>query len=483
MTAAPLRAGAACVAGLGLAAVLWLAFSGPFPLSEYCARNRPTWVFGLFDTPRYTAVAGPVFLAALATMTGLYLGAIWLAQRTDGRLMRSLLLIGAPLLFIAVLVPGYPLLSNDIFKYVFDGRIIAVYGENPFLRVPAEYPDDRFYDLVYWKAVVNAHGPAWRVMEAVSAQVGGERCVSSILAMKAWPTAGYLATTGVLYLALRAACPERALAGTLAYAWCPLVLLESLQNGHNDVVAALPVLLAVWACRSARWGLAVVLVAIGFLVKPLAAVAAPVLLVAAWRAGPAARRQAVIGGALAALIVVGAYAPFFRGVETFQGLERGSIFSASPAELVMLGLERAGWPLNQAMTAARLLAAVSFLVLALAALWGAWRGRLAASAVIAAVIFAYLLVGSQWFNPWYLLWLIPLALVAPDRNLRIVAVVFALLAPLTYLLQYDARLVVPIVFLPVTLLAARYRGSFGWSPGGGLALRRTVGTPGVASHG
>ena len=58
-----------------------------------------------------------------------------------------------------MLLPGYPLLSNDIFKYVFDGRILAVYGENPFLRVPADYPDDRFYDLVYWKAVVERARP------------------------------------------------------------------------------------------------------------------------------------------------------------------------------------------------------------------------------------------------------------------------------------------------------------------------------------
>lgn len=484
--ATPLRLGATCAAGLGLAGVLWLTFSGPFPLSEFCARNRPTWVFGLFDTPRYTAVTGPAFLAATAALTGLYLGALWLVPRMAGRATDGLLLIGAPLLFVAVLLPGYPLLSNDVFKYVFDGRILAVYGDNPFLRVPADYPEDRFYDLVYWKAVVNAHGPIWRVLEAASAQAGGERCVNAVLAMKVWPAAAYLATTGVLYMVLRAASPDRATVGTLAYAWCPLVLLESLQNGHNDVVGALPVLLALWAARSARWRLAMVLVAVGLLVKPLAAVAAPVLLVAAWRAGPTARREVVVGGGLATLLVVAAYAPFFGGLSTFQGLERGSIFSASPAELVAIGLEGAGWPLDRAMTVARLLAAGSFIGLALVALWGLWRGRLTLPAAVAVVLFSYLLVGSQWFNPWYLLWLVPVAVVAPDRQLRTLAVTFALLAPLTYLLQYDARLVVPLVFVPVALLAVRYRAALGWSMGGGLALGGTggaVGAPRVAGHG
>ena len=95
----------------------------------------------------------------------MYAAGLWVARSLDRRVAVVVLLIGAPLLFAAVLVPGFPLLSNDIFKYVFDGRILAVYHENPFVRVPADYPDDRFYDLVYWKAVVNAHGPLWRLLK------------------------------------------------------------------------------------------------------------------------------------------------------------------------------------------------------------------------------------------------------------------------------------------------------------------------------
>ena len=483
VTAQTIRVGATCAVGAGLAGVLWLAFSGPLPLSEFCTRNRPTWVFGLFDTPRYTAVSGPVFLAAMLALTGLYLGALRLVSRVSGRVAGALLLIAGPLLFLAVLLPGYPILSNDIFKYVFDGRIMAVYGDNPFLRVPAEYPDDRFYDLVYWKAVVNAHGPIWRVLEAASAQVGGERCVNAVLAMKLWPALAYLATTGVLFLLLRTVSPERALVGTLAYAWCPLVLLEALQNGHNDVVAALPVLLAVWAACSDRWRLAAVLVAVGFLVKPLAAVAGPVLLIAAWRAGPAARRQIVVGGVLAGLVVVLAYAPFFGGLSTFQGLERGSIFSASPAELTVIGLEGAGWPLDRAMAAARAVWGGAFVGLSLVVLWGLWRGRLVLSSALAAVLLVYLLVGSQWFNPWYLLWLAPLAVVTPDSRLRMVALAFAVLAPLTYLLQYDARLIVPLVFVPVAVLAVLFRASFGWPLGDRLVPRGMAHVSGVAGRG
>src|SRR5690606_22846039 len=118
-------------------------------------------------------------------------------------------------------------------------------------------------------------------------------------------------------------------------------------------------------------------VAIGFLIKPLAAAAGPVVLIAAWRSGPRARIEVMMGSVLAALVVILAYVPFFEGVQTLQGLERGSIFSASPAELVMLGLQGIGWPLDQAMQAARLLASGTFVLLSLVSLWALWQGRIA----------------------------------------------------------------------------------------------------------
>jgi alpha-1,6-mannosyltransferase len=442
-------------AGVALATscVLWLNFSSPFSLAEFCTRRHPTWVFGLFDSPRYTAVTGPAFLATLLALAALYGIGLWAARRLEHPLAVPLLIVVAPVLFAAVLLPGYPLLSNDIFKYVFDGRILAVYHDNPFVRVPSDYPDDRFYDLVYWKAVVNAHGPLWRVFEAASAQVGSESCVRSVVAMKVWPVLAYGGTTAALFLLLSRLLPGQAVFATIVFAWNPLVLLEALQNGHNDVVAALPTLLAVWAAWGGRWRLAFPLLAIGFLVKPLAALAGPVVLVAAWRAGPTARREALIGGALASVVVVLAYLPFFGGSATLQGLERGDLFSASPAELLMNGLVAAGWTLGAAMAVSRVVTNGVFGVLVVGLLLRASRGAISVAATAAACFFVYLVVGAQWFNPWYLLWLLPLAVLAWEPRLLSTAVVFSVLAPLIYLLQYEAQLVVPLVFVPTALLA------------------------------
>ena len=447
--------------GLGLAAVAWTTLGGPFGLAELCTRIRPTWVFALFERPRYTALSGEAFLMAVGALTGLYLAGLWLARRLSGSLAALLLAGLVPLLLVAALLAAYPLLSNDVFKYVMTGRILAVYGENPFVRVPADFPDDRFHDLVYWKSAINAHGPIWRGLEGTSALLGGERCASALMAMKVWPILAYLATSGLIYAALRARRPEGALFGTLLYAWSPLVVLESVQNGHNDVVATLPALVAVWLACGGRWRSAFPALAVALLVKPTAAALGPLLLVAALREGRPAWGKAAQGIAIGAALVVAAYVLFWVGPTTLAGLDRDDIFSASPAELVLKGLEAAGWPLDRAMPIVAAGAAGLFGLGYLLVACALWQRRISLPGAVAVSYLAYLLVGAQWFNPWYLLWLVPFAALAPERGVRVVGVAFSLLAPLTYLLQYDAPAVVPAVFVPTALLALYWRRELG----------------------
>lgn len=125
--------------GAALCAVLWFAFSGPFPLAEFCTRRRPTWVLGLLDTPRYTAMTGPVFLGAMAALTVLPSGIL-------ARAACSAAVVGRVAAGAGAAGPGgratcpRAIRFSQAFKYIFDGRIMAVYGENPFIKVPADSP-------------------------------------------------------------------------------------------------------------------------------------------------------------------------------------------------------------------------------------------------------------------------------------------------------------------------------------------------------
>ena len=414
VTAQPLRLGATCAAGLGLAGVLWLAFSGPLPLSEFCTRNRPTWVFGLFDTAALHGGHGAGLPGRDGGADGAVPGALWLAPRVGGRPDRRLAAgRRADRSSLCVLLPGYPLLSNDIFKYVFDGRIMAVYGENPFLRVPADYPDDRFYDLVYWKAVVNAHGPIWRVLEAASAQVGGERCVTAILAMKVWPVAAYLATIGVLFVVLRTAvsgpgarrerwrtpgvlwcCWKRCrTATTTSWRRCRCCWRSGQLGRSAGGWRRCWWRSGSWSSRWRRW---------------------PARSCWSRRGGPGRQLagRSSVGGVPGGAAGRGGVRAVLRRAQHVPGARTGQHLLGLAGRA---GGDRAGGGGVAARPGDGRGAGAGSRRRSSGWRWwrsGAlWRGRLALAGTLAVVLLAYLLVGSQWFNPWYLLWLVPLALV------------------------------------------------------------------------
>src|SRR5215472_4804815 len=85
------------------------------------------------------------FLKIVALQTPLYLAAVWLSLRA--RESRSLLIVGlafAALFRLSILfVPPY--LSDDIYRYVWDGRVQAA-GINPYRYIPADQSLQRLRD-------------------------------------------------------------------------------------------------------------------------------------------------------------------------------------------------------------------------------------------------------------------------------------------------------------------------------------------------
>ena len=191
--------------------------------------------------------------------------------------------------------------------------------------------------------------------------------------------------------------------------------------------------------------------------KPLALLLGPLVLVVAVRRGPRRWRDTVWGIGLAAGLIVLAYLPFWEGPSTLQGLSRGHLFTASPAQLLVVRLEAAGWAPEAARSLASSVASGLFLVPLAGLLAALWSGRLPIVAAAVATFVLYLLLAAQWFNPWYLLWLAPLVALVPERGPRVLGLAFTLLAPLVYLFHHRPLPVVLTVFLPMAILAVWQR--------------------------
>ena len=217
---------------------------------------------------------------------------------------------------------GPPVLSDDLHRYAWDGRVQAA-GTDPYLHPPDSpelaglreewlWPDsegcaglqrEEGCTRINRPSVRTIYPPVAQTWFAAVYRVGGIDAHH-----KAWQVAGLLtdlALIGLLPAVLRAW--RRDERWTALYALSPVPVVEVVNNGHVDGLAALLVVLALLAAARRRPVLVGALVGAAALVKIYPAVLALALVAAA----PAPRRRAMlarVGGAVAAVVAL-AYLP------------------------------------------------------------------------------------------------------------------------------------------------------------------------------
>lgn len=240
-----------------------------------------------------------------------YLAALrWLRDRADPAAGRVVLLFGV--LYTATALCAPHVFSKDVFSYILYGRIMAVYGGNPYVDLPAKFPQDPYLPLTGWGEVPSFYGPLWTLTSVAISGLGGERIGLTALLFRLVPAAAALGTAVLVWSLLRRFCPERAALGTALWAWNPLVILEGAGSGHNDGLLGLLLVLSVAALVRRRVILGLLALASATLVKYSAAVLAPLYLVVLLRRarGPADRRAILVGVAAASALAVLSLLPF-----------------------------------------------------------------------------------------------------------------------------------------------------------------------------
>ena len=267
----------------------------------------------------------------LACFMGLFLpyaGVLRLVRsRSDAAIGRAIL--GFGVLFMLTGLCSRRLFSTDLFSYVLNGRIMVVYGGNPYLDVPARFPEDPYVPLVDWREVPNHYGPLWTFASAALSWLGGEQLGLTLFLFRLVPAVAAIVAAILIWRLLRRWRPEQAALGTALWAWNPLVILESAGSGHNDAVLALLLILAVVGLVHRRPVLGILAIAAGVLVKYSAAVLAPLYAVVLLRRARtrADRRRVVLGGAVAGVLAALSFLPFWTG----DGTLPASVYVSSPA--------------------------------------------------------------------------------------------------------------------------------------------------------
>ena len=191
--------------------------------------------------------------------------------------------IGLPAIFVLalamrlLLVGEEPLLSTDLYRYIWDGRVQAA-GINPYRHVPADPALAALRDAVIYPRInradyaVTAYPPVAQAFYFIVGRIA-ESTVAIRLAMVACEA---VIVAVVLDLLRRLDLPATAV---VAYAWHPLAVFEIANNGHVEALMVALLMAGVWLLVRSRAVAGAILVALAALAKPYAVLVLP----AFWR--------------------------------------------------------------------------------------------------------------------------------------------------------------------------------------------------------
>ena len=295
------------------------------------------------------------------------------------------LVVAAGLFLRIPWLPTAPTLSDDVWRYLHDGRA-QVAGVNPYRYAPVapealEYAGPE-HDLINHPELTTVYPPAAQVTFFAAAVIG-----PSLFAWKGILLIFELLLAAGIVLLLRARGKPR---GRVAvYLLHPLPIIEFAGNGHVDAVAIATLVLALGLLAERRRIASGIALAFSIAAKYLAA---PVALFGARDLPRNERAGFLIAGAAALLLL---YAPYldaspFGSLRTFaETFEfNGSVYALATT-------------ITAPRTARFLLAA------GLAGLLGLLWWRRADTERAAFVWIAGVLLVSPIVHPWYVVWLIP----------------------------------------------------------------------------
>lgn len=187
----------------------------------------------------------PLYLASYLAMGVSWLVASYYVVTSDSRPHRGLIVLVAVVLRVPFLVTE-PILSDDIFRYIWDGRVQHA-GINPYRYAPEEQEiaflrdgHEQNFQGINNKDIPTIYPPLMEMAFFAATTVS-----DSVSWMK---TFFVLADLGLLLLLIEllkslGLNPARA----LIYGWSPLVIVEVAGSGHNDVLAVVFLMAALWA--------------------------------------------------------------------------------------------------------------------------------------------------------------------------------------------------------------------------------------------
>ena len=366
--------------------------------------------------------------------------------------------------FAVVAAFAPPVIVQDFWLSTGWGRLAAL-GHNPYYTFLS--PDVTAGLPLDYLGLLTTYGPLWTLVATGIMRASGVNALLAGLLFKVLLTLLWIGSLLLLRSVLRGRGARLQTVGLAFAGWLPLGLLHGVADGHNDVAMAFLMLAWLWLLQRGRSLAGTAALAGSVVMKYLSA---PLFLLDVLRHWPAAApnragasvhaaattgsRRALPGlvrgyaahAAVAAVVGLGATAVFFRDMGFFgstRHMTQWHFFSPRAAVAAlgrMLGVE----PTTGSFAGNVLLGAAGLvsLLFVLPAVWRVrayWRAptdetlRVAAFAIVAAVLFG--ISGHAW--PWFVIW----------------GLLAAALHPESWLARWTAGMAIGMCFVMVPVVA------------------------------
>jgi hypothetical protein len=404
-------AGAATVVGCGLRIARAATVDPTFLVPSGRRTGYPSWMRGPLGLH-----AGDISLHAFLLLVGAMVVG-WLAVVVASRQLPAWFLWLTVACAVAVFALAPPLLSTDVFNYIAYG-LMGTHGVNPYLHGPITLIGQPVYGYTghLWKNVPSAYGPLFTLLSYALAPLG---VAAAYWWFKAIAAASLVALAVFAWLTARALGRDPRMALALV-ALNPLVLLYALGGAHNDLLMAVPLAAAVYLAVTRRAASAGAACVVAIAIKASAGLALPFVLL-----GARPRRRAVAGALAAAIVIVAA--TLFAFGDAIKKMPQ-ALTAQQHFHWIVVSVPsfighyaHLGVPNHGGRIALTLLSAVVIV----GAVVYAWRDREwldAAGLAVLAVLFT-----TAWVLPWYVVWALPLVVLARRPAVPALAILLTVL--------------------------------------------------------
>jgi hypothetical protein len=398
----------------------------------------------------------PIYVLGLLTLFYAFwrvLHTVHTLSRDDPEASKSLRMwvLGIGVLCGVSLIGLYPITALDVVLYVVRARLWALYGASPMLALPTHYPQDPYIGFAgEFDMEPSPYGPLWELIAQVPIRLGVLDIAGGVIAMKVISLISYIAMALLIGWYARQETSRFKVSSLTAmtfFALNPLVLLEGIGNGHNDMVMLALMTLSLILWQRDRWFWASFALTLAILIKISGLILLPLFGAAVLAAAPEWRIRVIRGLGIPAIFICMA-AILYRITgpfpEVFAGAQHALFdrWGYTPAYAVRV-IAREIYQNEDALT--RSIANITHLLFALYYVYLLIRVAQRKMTLITAGFLAYfaqLLLGTT-FRIWYPLWLIPFAALGLNSGTYWRTFLFGITAELSivmYLLVWRWRL-------------------------------------------